>query len=135
MLQLQSLWEWHLFNEGAAVFRIRIGKQIHSQALIADGYHARTDGWTSLAVLFGAIGVALGFRFADPIVGIFISAVILKTTWQSAKEVFTHALDGVAPEVVENIKHVALPTEGVEEVSETRVRWIGHKSCRVKCCC
>ncbi len=114
-------------NEGAAVFRIRIGKQIHSQALIADGYHARTDGWSSLAVLFGAIGIALGFRLADPIVGILISIIILKTTWESAKEVFTHALDGIDPEVVENIKHIASHAKGVEEVSETRVRWIGHK--------
>jgi len=60
-------------NEGAAVFRIKVGKQIKSQALIADGYHARTDGWSSLAVLFGAIGVALGFRLADPLVGILIT--------------------------------------------------------------
>lgn len=114
-------------NEGAAIFRIRIGKQIHSQALIADGYHARTDGWSSLAVLFGAVGVALGFRLADPLVGILISTVILKTTWSSAKGVLTRALDGIDPEVVDEIKQIASHTKGVEEVSETRVRWIGHK--------
>lgn len=114
-------------NEGAAIFRIRIGKQIHSQALIADGYHARTDGWSSLTVLFGAIGLSLGFHLADPLVGILISVVILKTTWSSAKEVFTRALDGIDPEVLDEIKHIASHTKGVEEVSETRVRWIGHK--------
>lgn len=114
-------------NEGAAIFRIRIGKQIRSQALIADGYHARTDGWSSLAVLFGAIGVALGFPLADPMVGILISLIILKTTWNSAKEVFTRALDGIDPEVITDIKHIASHTKGVLEVSETRVRWIGHK--------
>src|SRR5262249_4167095 len=56
-----------LGNEGVAIFRIRVGRQIGSAALIADGYHARVDGWTSLAVLAGAIGVWLGYPFADPI--------------------------------------------------------------------
>lgn len=114
-------------NEGAAIFRIRIGRQIHSQALIADGYHARTDGWSSLAVLFGAIGVFLGFRLADPLVGILISIVILKITWEAGKEVFTRALDGIDPKVIEEIKHTASHVKGVEEVTEIRVRWIGHK--------
>ncbi|HSW48329.1 MAG TPA: cation diffusion facilitator family transporter [Candidatus Saccharimonadales bacterium] len=114
-------------NEGAAIFRIRIGNQIHSQALIADGYHARTDGWSSLAVLLGAIGVWLGFPLADPLVGILISIVILKTTWESAKEVFARVLDGIDPKVIDEIKHIASHVKGVEEVTETRVRWIGHK--------
>ncbi len=113
-------------NEGAAIFRIRVGKQINSQALIADGYHARTDGWSSLAVLVGAVGVSLGFHLADPLVGILIAVVILKTTWESAKEVFTRALDGIDPKVIEEIKHVASHVNGVDEVTETRVRWIGH---------
>lgn len=114
-------------NEGAAIFRIRVGKQIHSQALIADGYHARTDGWSSLAVLAGAVGVFLGFPLADPLAGILISVLILKVTWSSAKKVFTRALDGINPEVVDEIKHIASHAEGVEDVSEARVRWIGHK--------
>ena len=113
-------------NEGAAFYRIRVGKQIHSQALIADGYHARTDGWSSLAVLIGTIGVSLGFHLADPIVGIIIAVVILKTTWESGVEVFTRALDGIDPTVIEEVKHTASHTKGVEEVTETRVRWIGH---------
>ena len=57
-------------NELVAVYRIRVGHQIGSAALVADGLHARTDGFTSLAVLFGAGGVALGFPLADPIVGL-----------------------------------------------------------------
>ncbi len=114
-------------NEGAAIFRIRVGKQIHSQALIADGYHARTDGWSSLTVLIGVIGVFLGFRLADPLIGILISIVILKTTWETAREVFTRILDGIDPEVIDEIRSIASKTNGVEEVTETRVRWIGHK--------
>ena len=61
-----------LGNELVAVFRIRIGKEIGSAALVADGYNARTDGFTSLAVLAGAIGVWLGFPLLDPIVGLGI---------------------------------------------------------------
>ncbi len=113
-------------NEGAAVFRIRVGKKIHSQALIADGKHARTDGWSSLAVFLGAIGVSLGFPLADPLVGILISLVILKTTWELGKEVFSRALDGIDPEVINEIKHIASQAKGVEAVTETRGRWIGH---------
>lgn len=113
-------------NEGAAIFRIKVGKQIKSQALIADGYHARTDGWSSLAVLLGAIGVALGFSLADPMVGILITVIILKTTWSSAKEVFARAIDGVDAEVVEEINHAVASTQGVQKVSNLRARWIGH---------
>src|SRR5258708_18924973 len=115
-----------VINEGAAIFRIRIGKQIKSQALITDGYHARTDGWSSLAVLFGVIGAVLGFHLADPLIGILITIIILKTTWDSAKEVFTRALDGVDPEITAEILHEMKETKGIKEISDTRVRWIGH---------
>jgi len=114
-------------NEAVAVFRIRVGRQIGSAALIADGYHARTDGWTSLAVLLGAIGVWLGYPLADPIVGLLIAAAILVIVWQSGKTVFTRLLDGVDPEVIDEIRHTASHVEGVEDVSEVRARWLGHR--------
>lgn len=85
-----------LGNEAVALFRIKVGKQIHSAALIADGYHARVDGLTSLAVLFGAVSVWLGYPLADPIVGLLITLVIVQIVWQSSKAVFIRALDGVA---------------------------------------
>jgi cation diffusion facilitator family transporter len=114
-------------NEAVAVFRIRVGRQIGSAALVADGYHARTDGWTSLAVLLGAIGVWLGYPIADPIVGLLITAAILVIVWQSGKMVFTRLLDGVEPEVVDEIRHVSSHVEGVEDVAEVRARWLGHR--------
>jgi len=114
-------------NEAVAVFRIRIGKEISSAALIADGYHARVDGLTSLAVLFGAVGVWLGYPIADPIIGILITAAISRIVWQSGKMVFTRLLDGVDPEVVEEIKHSINHTTGVQNVSEVRIRWLGHR--------
>jgi len=75
-------------NEAVAILRIRVGREINSAALIADGYHARVDGWTSLAVLVGAIGVWLGYPLADPTVGLLITAAIFGIVIQSGKEVF-----------------------------------------------
>src|SRR5215213_8118811 len=116
-----------LGNEAVAVFRIRVGRQIGSAALVADGYHARTDGWTSLAVVLGAIGVWLGYPIADPLVGLLIAAAILIIVWQSGKMVFTRLLDGVDPEVIAEIRHAASHVEGVEDISEVRARWLGHR--------
>ena len=116
-----------LGNEAVAIFRIRVGKQIGSAALVADGYHARTDGLTSLAVLAGAIGVWLGFPLADPIVGLVITLMVVKIGWDASKSVFSRMLDGVDPDVQDEIKTKAASTEGVLEVSEVRVRWFGHE--------
>src|SRR5215210_2488554 len=116
-----------LGNEAVAIFRIRVGRQIGSAALVADGYHARTDGWTSLAVVAGALGVWLGYPLADPIVGLLIAAAILIIVWQSGKMVFTRLLDGVDPEVIDEIRHEASHVEGVADVAEVRARWVGHR--------
>ena len=116
-----------LGNEAVAIFRIRVGREIGSAALVADGYHARTDGWTSLAVLAGAVGVWLGYPLADPLVGLLIAVAILVIVWQSGKAVFTRLLDGVEPEVVEELRHAACEAPGVEEVSEVGARWLGHR--------
>jgi cation diffusion facilitator family transporter len=114
-------------NEVVAILRIRVGRQIGSAALIADGYHARTDGWTSLAVLVGSIGVWLGYPLADPVVGLIIAVAILVIVWRSGKTAFTRLLDGVDPEVIEEIRHAAQDVPGVEEVAEVRARWLGHR--------
>jgi cation diffusion facilitator family transporter len=115
-----------LGNEVVAVFRIRIGREINSAALIADGYHARTDGLTSLAVVAGAIGVALGFPLADPIIGLLITIAILGIVWQSAGSVLTRMLDGVEPHIVDEIYHAAAHVRGVDRVVDAKARWLGH---------
>lgn len=114
-------------NEGVAVFRLKVGKEIGSAALIADGHHARMDGVASLAVLPGALGIWMGYPLADPIVGILITIVILTIVWDSGKSVFARLLDGVDPEVINEIKHAASHVLGVGDVSEVRVRWLGHR--------
>jgi cation diffusion facilitator family transporter len=114
-------------NEAVAIFRIKVGKEIGSVALIADGYHARVDGLTSLAVLVGAVGVWLGFPLADPIVGLLITITILRIVWDSGKAVFSRIMDGVDPEVVGEIRHAIGHVPEVKEISEVRVRWLGHR--------
>jgi cation diffusion facilitator family transporter len=114
-------------NEAVAIFRIRVGREIQSAALIADGYHARVDGWTSLAVLFGTLGVWLGYPLADPIVGLIITAAIFAIVIQSGKSIFTRMLDGAEPQVIEQIRQVAAHVPQVKEVSEVRARWLGHR--------
>ena len=114
-------------NEGVAIFRIKVGEEIGSAALIADGYHARVDGFASLAVLFGALGIWVGYPLADPIVGLLITVIILRIVRESGKSVFTRLLDGVNPEVIHEIQHAAIHVAGVGDVTEVRVRWLGHR--------
>ena len=114
-------------NEVVAVFRIRIGRKINSAALIADGYHARTDGLTSLAVVLGAAGVWLGYPLADPIVGLLITVAIFGIVWQSAKAVLTRVLDGVDAHIPKEIRHAAEPVPGVRAIEAVRARWLGHR--------
>jgi cation diffusion facilitator family transporter len=116
-----------LGNEAVAVLRIRVGRKINSAALIADGYHARTDGLTSLAVVVGAGGVWLGFPWADPAIGLLITIAILGIVWQSAKAVFTRMLDGVEPEITAEIRHSAEHVDSIRQVQEVRARWFGHR--------
>lgn len=116
-----------LGNEAVAMFRIRVGQEISSAALIADGYHARVDGWTSLAVLFGAAGVWLGYPLADPIVGLLITAAIFGIVIQSGKLIFFRMLDGADPDVIDELRDAAAHVPQVEEVTEVRARWLGHR--------
>lgn len=114
-------------NEVAAQYRIRTGRRIGSAALIADGLHARTDGITSLAVLAGAGGVALGYQIADPIVGLVITLAIVVVLRGAARSIFYRLMDAVSPELVEEARNVVAHVPGVQRVDALRLRWIGHQ--------
>jgi cation diffusion facilitator family transporter len=114
-------------NEVVAQYRIRVGRRIGSAALEADGLHARADGATSLLVLIGAIGVALGARWADAAVGLVITAALLLVGYQAARSVGQRILDAVDPEIVEQITSIVQSVDGVNEVTEVRARWAGHR--------
>jgi cation diffusion facilitator family transporter len=114
-------------NELVAVYRIRVGRRIGSAALVADGLHARTDGLTSLAVLIGAVGVALGWPAADPIVGLLITAAILVILRTATRDVLRRLMDGVDPAVLREADRSLRHTTGVEDVRSLRMRWVGHR--------
>ncbi len=99
-----------LGNELVARYRIRVGREIGSAALVADGLHARADGLTSLAVLLGAGGVALGLDLADPVVGLVITVAILAVLRDAGREIYRRLMDAVDPDLVGRV----------------RLRWIGH---------
>jgi cation diffusion facilitator family transporter len=113
-------------NELVARYRITVGRQIGSAALVADGLHARTDGFTSLAVVLGAAGVGLGFPAADPIIGLLITVAILFVLRDAAKEVFRRLMDAVDPATVDLAERTARAIPGVRDVTDLRMRWIGH---------
>ena len=114
-------------NACVAWVRIKVGREIGSAALVADGEHTRSDALGSLAVLLGVAGAALGYPRADPIVGLAIAAMILHIVWDTGKAVFMRLLDGVEPGVVDEIVREASRVPGVREVAEVRVRWSGHR--------
>ncbi len=116
-----------LGNEAVALYRIREGKAIGSAALVADGYHARTDGFTSLAVLVGAGGVALGWDWADPVIGLVITVAILAVLRTAARDVFRRLMDGVEPELLTQAEAALTDLPDVSGVRRLRMRWIGHE--------
>jgi len=119
-------------NELAARYRIRTGRKIGSAALVADGLHACTDGFTSLAVLLGAGGVALGWDWADPAVGLLITVAILAVLRQAAREIYRRLMDAVDPALVDQAKTTLRATPGVLGVGQVQLRWIGHHT-RAEC--
>ena len=114
-------------NEAVAIYRIRVGRRIGSAALVADGVHARTDGFTSLAVVIGAVGVMLGFPLADPIVGLIISAAIMVLLWGTVRSIGRRLMDGIEPDLVSRAEAALEGTPGVLSVQHLQLRWSGHR--------
>jgi cation diffusion facilitator family transporter len=114
-------------NELVALYRIRVGRRIGSAALVADGQHARTDGLTSLAVVAGAIGVAVGFPRADAIMGLIIALALVSVLRTTARDIFRRLMDSVDPEMVDQVEQVLAGVEGVDQVERVRIRWVGHQ--------
>jgi len=116
-----------LGNEAVAIYRIRTGKQIGSAALVADGYHARGDGLTSLAVLIGVAGALLGYPILDPLVGIGISIAIFLITKDAALSIWHRVMDAIDPAVIDRLEQAAAAVPEVQGVEDVRARWLGHR--------
>jgi cation diffusion facilitator family transporter len=119
-------------NEVVATYRIRVGRRIGSAALVADGLHARTDGFTSLAVLLGVAGLALGWKWADPVMGLIITVAILAVLRQAAREIYRRLMDAVDPALVDQAEQTLRSVPGVLDLGHVRLRWLGHQL-RVEC--
>lgn len=114
-------------NEAVAQYRIRIGRRIGSEALVADGYHARTDAFTSLSVVAAGVGSLLGWSWADPVAGLVVAAMILVLLRRTAWRMFGRLLDAVEPELVDRVAGIAGSCRDVSEVTGVRLRWSGHR--------
>ncbi|HEY1575048.1 MAG TPA: cation diffusion facilitator family transporter [Pseudonocardiaceae bacterium] len=113
-------------NEVAARWRIATGRRVGSAALVADGLHARTDGFASLSVLVAAGGSALGWWWVDPVVGLVVALAIAVVLVGAGRSVVARLLDAADPDVVARADHLAADTPGVLAVEEVRLRWSGH---------
>lgn len=116
-----------LGNELVARYRISVGKRIGSAALVADGMHARTDGLTSLAVLFGAAGVAIGWDWADPVIGLVITVMILFVLKGAAVSVYHRLMDAIDPAITEQARGIIADVPGVAGYQHLKLRWLGHE--------
>jgi cation diffusion facilitator family transporter len=115
-----------LGNELVARYRIVVGRRIGSAALVADGLHARTDGFASLAVVLAAAGSWAGLHWADPVVGLAIAVAICVVLRDAAREIYRRLMDRVDPALVDRAERELREVAGVRDVPTLRLRWIGH---------
>ena len=114
-------------NELVAEMQIRVGRRIGSDAMIADGQHARVDGLTSLAVLIAVLGTLIGLPILDPIVGVVIAVAIVGITLNAVRAIWYRMMDAVDPHLVEHVEAHAREVAGVESIESLRLRWVGHR--------
>ena len=116
-----------LGNEAVAVLEIRTGRRIGSEAMVADGLHARTDGFTSLAVLVAAAAVWLGFPILHPIIGLLIGVAIVFITRDAAVAMWHRLMDAVDPEMIETVEQIIQEHDEIKAIPRLQMRWLGHR--------
>ena len=113
-------------NETVAQYKIRAGRRIGSAALVADGKHSRTDGFTSLGVVVAALGLISGEEWLDAAVGLVIGLVIAYTAWETGREVILRLVDAADPDLRHELEHAAEGMDGIDHISELRIRSAGR---------
>jgi cation diffusion facilitator family transporter len=114
-------------NEAVAIMQLRVGRQIGSEAMVADGKHARTDGITSLAVLIAVVGTWLGYPIVDPIIGILIAITIVFIARDTAVAMWHRMMDAVDPVLVQKVEQVLDSHPEIKNVVRLQMRWMGHR--------
>lgn len=117
-----------IFKEAMYQYTVRIGKKVRSSAVIADAWNHRSDALSSIATVIGIAGAILGFPFMDPIAGIVVSILILRTALSIYIEAI-HSLMDTAPakEILDSIRNAANKASGVKSVQDVKVRQYGSK--------
>lgn len=113
-------------NLAVSRYKLRVGRRIHSTALVADADHSRLDALASVGALAGLALVALGFPVGDPIAGFAVTLLIVGVGVEVTRDVLHHLLDGIEPELLESIASTARRAPGVEAVTRARGRWTGR---------
>jgi cation diffusion facilitator family transporter len=116
-----------LGNEVVARYRLNVGKEIHSHALMAEGHHARVDALTSLGVVVGLALVALGFPLADPVVGMIITVFIFSIVFELGKGLLSRIIGKTEDHDLDEIRAVASRVGGVKGVGSIKLQWLGHR--------
>lgn len=114
-------------NEAVALLQLRVGRQIGSEAMVADGQHAQIDGLTSLAVLIAAGGTWLGFLMLDPLVGLLIGIAIVLIARDATIAMWHRLMDAVDPALVEKAEQALASHPQVKKVIRLQMRWVGHR--------
>jgi cation diffusion facilitator family transporter len=115
-----------LANGFAGVYKIRVGRRISSEPLVADGKHALADGLSSIAALGGLIAVRAGYPAADPIAAFVVVLAIVAVAVDATRRVLARLLDAVDPTIVGRIEHSAKHTAGVASLGRVQARWAGR---------
>ena len=114
-------------NEGLFHYTQRVGKRIHSELLLANAWHHRSDAASSIVVLLGLVGSLAGFIYLDALAAAIVGFLIIKMGWSygwnSVKELVDTAVD---PEMVKAIKKIIVHVDGVEKIHQLRTRMMGH---------
>jgi cation diffusion facilitator family transporter len=113
-------------NLAVSRYKLRIGRRIHSSALVADARHSRLDALSSVGAMAGLFLVALGFPIGDPIAGVAVTLLIVQVGFVVTRDVLHHLLDGIEPELIDAAAEIARSAPGVAEVVRARGRWTGR---------
>jgi cation diffusion facilitator family transporter len=114
-------------NEIVARYRLKVGNEIHSHALMAEGYHARVDALTSLGVVVGLAFVAMGYPLADPIAGLIITFLIFSIAFEVGRNLLNRIVGKTDNHELEEIRTIAKGVEGVKALRSIRLQWLGHR--------
>lgn len=114
-------------NQAVARYKLQVGREINSEALVADSRHAGTDALASAGAVVGLAGVAAGFPLADPVAGCAITVIIVRIGLVATRDVVTHLLDAQDEAITKAVHSSVAQICGIRQARDVRTRWIGRQ--------